>query len=143
MAQTYGGYALKTGSTPSETADAGFVVLSKQVTLQANGTGGSTSVDASLQLPPSSQILNLLIDTTVAHTSANAAIIIGSTLGGSEYQGSTNVNSKGRVMPTPSTAVDAWQDIGTNTTIYARIGLSSPSTAVGTTLLTVVYVQKR
>lgn len=143
MAQTYGGYAFKTGSTPSETPDAGFVVLSQQITLQAAGTGAGINIDSALQLPPGSQILNIIPDTIVAHTSGTAALTVGSAVGGAQYVASTDVKAKSRVAVTPSALVDAWQDIGTNVLLYFRLALNSTSTAVGTTVVTVTYIQKR
>lgn len=143
MAQTYGGYAFKTGSTPSETLDAGFVVLSQQITLQAAGTGAASNVDGSLVLPPGSQILNIVPDTTVAHTSGTAALTVGSAAGGAQYVASTDIKAKGRVAITPSALVDAWQDVGTNVILYFRLALASTSTAVGTTMVTITYIQKR
>lgn len=143
MATTYGGYAFKTGSTPSETNDAGFAVLAQQVVLQANGTGASVNVDAVEFRPPGSQILNIVIDTTVAHTSTTAAVTIGSAAGGAQYVASTDVKAKGRVAITPSALVDAWQDVGTATALIFRLALGTTTTAVGTTAVTVTYIQKR
>ena len=142
MAQTYGGYALKTGSTPSETSDAGFVVLSQQVTLQASGAGADLNIDRVITLPPGSQLLNIVPDTTTAHTSGTAALTIGSAAGGAQYAASTDVKAKGRVAITPSALVDAWQNIGANFALYFRLALAATSTATGTTVVTVTYVQK-
>lgn len=45
---------------------------------------------------------------------------------------------------TPSAAlVDAWQDVGTNTTLHFRLALAATSTATGTTAVGVTYIQKR
>lgn len=143
MATTYGGYAFKTGSTPSETSDAGFAVLAQQVVLQADGTGASANVDAVEYLPPGSQILSIAVDTTAAHTSTTAALTVGSAVGGAQYVASTDVKAKGRVIITPSTLVDAWQDVGKATVLNFRLALGTTSTAVGTTFVTVTYIQKR
>lgn len=143
MAQTYGGYALKTGSTPSETVDAGFVTLFQQIVLQANGTGASTNVDGSITLPPGSQLVSVVLDTTVAHTSTTAAVTLGSAVGGAQYLASADVKAKGRVVAAPGSVVDAWQDVGANVTLYARLALGTTTTATGTTVVNVTYVQKR
>ena len=143
MAQTYGGYALKTGSTSSETTDAGFVTLLQQIVLQANGTGASTNVDGSINLPPGSQIVSVLPDTTVAHTSTSAAITLGSAVGGAQYLASADVKAKGRVVAVPGAVVDAWQDVGANVTLNARLALGTTTTATGTTAVNITYVQKR
>ena len=143
MAQTYGGYAFKTGSTPSETTDAGFVTLFQQIVLQANGTGASTNVDGSITLPPGSQLVSVELDTTVAHTSTTAAVTLGSAVGGAQYLASADVKAKGRVVAAPGSVVDAWQDVSANVTLYARLALGATTTATGTTAVNVTYVQKR
>ena len=143
MATTYGGYAFKTGSTPSETGDAGFVVLSKQLVLQAAGSGASVNQDSTLDLPPGSQILNVFADTTVAHTSTTATLAIGSTVGGAEYYAATDIKAQGRVTFAATTTIAAIQDIGTNTSVKLRLALGTTTTTVGTTYVTVVYIQKR
>lgn len=142
MAKSYGGYAFKTGSTPSETADAGFVVLSQKVKLQAAGVSAALDQDFTLKLPPGSQLLNVVADTVTAHTSATATLAVGSSAGGTQYMAATDVKAKGRVTLSTAATIDAVQDIGSNVTVYFRLALGSVATATGLTDVTVTYIQK-
>lgn len=143
MSQAYGGYAFKTGSTPSESVDAGFAVLFQRVILQASGVGADVNVDGTLVLPPGSQLLSLVPETTTAHASGTAALTVGSAVGGAQYVASTDVKAKGRVAVVPAALVDAWQDVGASTTLHFRLALAATSTATGTTAVGVTYIQKR
>ena len=61
MAQTYFGSTLRSGSDAlTDTTDGGFVVLSQTTTVTTAAAGTATS--ATITIPASSQIINLIID---------------------------------------------------------------------------------
>jgi hypothetical protein len=141
MGTSYSGFAIKSGSTPSDpggtATDAGTVVLAQTITLQA---ATAANVDGTINLPKNSRILDFEVDSTVAWTAASASLTIGTTAGGSEYVSGMDVKT---VTRGPTAAYTAAQlaafDIGSNTAVVARVASGTPN-AVGTTRVTVRYV---
>ncbi len=139
MSSTYGGYAFKTGSTPSETADAGNMVSAKVVEIQAAGAGADLNQDVEILIPPKSILVDMILDTTVAHTSGTATLALGSAEGGAEYMPATDVKANGRVRPTLTATLAAMGETGG--VVYARLALATTTTAVGTTRVTLLFIQ--
>ena len=79
MAQTYFGSTLRSGSgTLTDTTDGGFVVLSQTTTVTT--AAGGTATSATLTLPASSQIINLIVD-MVTSPSFGTATKVDATIG--------------------------------------------------------------
>lgn len=144
MSTTNFGSAIKTGTGIGQGADAGFVVLRQTVVMDftLESGGGSDNVDASLTLPPSSQIVDIIPDTLTAWDSVTSATFsAGSAAGGTQYAGSVDVKSAGREAPAFSAAqLAAMDDIGTNTTVHFRVAQVG-NTSAGQLRATVLYVQ--
>ena len=134
--KTYFGSSVRAGSYPSEYTDVGYAVLTQQATIQA---GGGATDDANLVLPANSEVLDILFDTTVAHTAATFTVAAGITAGGTEYASATDVKAAGRVRPTFTAAqLAAINNISTNTTVYFQSAAGTPTTT-GTTVCKVLY----
>jgi hypothetical protein len=145
---TYFSDALKSGTAFSEpvgataiaASDMGFQALAKKITLQA---ATATNVDGTIILPRNSQILDIVVDSSVAWTAAGAVnFTAGITAGGTEYITAIDLKTVVRGAPTLTAAqVGAMADIGTNTSVVVRANSASGANAVGTTIVTVRYVQ--
>jgi hypothetical protein len=148
MAQTYFGSTLRTGSdTLTDSINGGFVVVSQTTTVTTASAGTATS--ASLTLPASSQIINLIVDTiqdeAVGGGTATAiAMTIGTAAAGTQYVSSTDVFGGGRIALSFTAAqLAAMDDIGTNTSVVITVDPDGTiSTTQGIYRLTVVYAQK-
>lgn len=134
--ETYFGSAVKAGDYPSKYLGAGSMVMTQQVTIQADG---AATVDASVVLPKGAEIIDLNFDTTVAHTAATLTIAAGVTAGGTEYASATDSKAGGRHTPTFTAAqLAAMNNVGANTTMYFRAAAGTPTTT-GTTVVKVTY----
>lgn len=134
--KTYLGSSFRAGSAPSEGSDAGHAVLTKQTTIQA---GGVAADDASVTLPAGAEIVDIILDTVVAHTATTYTMDVGVTAGGTEYVTALNIKAAGRFRPTFTAAqLTAMDDIGSNTVVYFQSNAGTPSTT-GTTRAKVLY----
>jgi hypothetical protein len=148
MAQTYFGSTLRSGSgTLTDTTDGGFVVLSQTTTVTTAGAGTATS--ATITLPASSQIIDLIVDkvrdeVVGGGTATEIAMTIGTTAAGTQYVSSTNIFAGGRAALTFTAAqLAAMADIGTNQSVVITLDPNGTiSTTQGIARLTVVYAQK-
>lgn len=122
MEKTYWQTRLQAGSTISEGADTGDVVLTKTTTLTTTADGLAAS--ASLSLPASAQILNYFVDTVQDEvvgggTATAIAVTVGTAAAGTQYMSSTDMIGGGRAAPTLTTAqLAAMANIGTNTSVF-------------------------
>jgi hypothetical protein len=148
MAQTYFGSTLRAGSgTLTDTTNGGFVVLSQTTTVTTAAAGTATS--ATITLPASSQIIDLIADMTVDEvvgggTATTIPMTIGTAAAGTQYLSSTNVFAGGRIALTFTAAqLSAMADIGSNTSVVVTLDPNGTiSTTQGVIRLTVVYAQK-
>jgi len=148
MAQTYFGSTLRAGSgTLTDTVDGGFVVMSQTTTVTTAAAGTATS--ATLTLPASSQIIDLVADMTVNEvvgggTATTIPMTIGTAAAGTQYVSSTDVFAGGRIALTFTAAqLTAMSDIGTNTSVVVTLDPNGTIvTTQGVIRLTVVYAQK-
>ncbi len=142
MSQTHFDGPLASGPKQPGTpggANVGLAVLSQTQVIQANGT---TPLTATFLLPAGSQILEIVADTVVAWTATTASLQVGIAAGQPQYITAVDVKTVARSNPTlTAAAVLAMYNIGTNTSVVATITSTGP-TAVGTTGVTVNYVQK-
>jgi hypothetical protein len=145
MAQTYFGSTLRSGSgTLTDTTDGGFVVLSQTTTVTTAAAGTATS--ATLTLPSSSQIIDLIIDMVTVPsfgtaTSVNATI--GTAAAGTQYLSSTDVSAIGRTSLSFTAAqLTSMSDIGANQSVVITVDPNGTVSTQGVFRLTVVYSQK-
>jgi len=149
MAQTYIGSTLRTGTDAlSDTTNGGFVVVSQTTTVT---TDSGSAVSATLTLPASSQIIDLIIDTMVTlATGAQGGkatacdITIGTVAAGTQYLSATDFFAGGRVALAFTTAQGlAMSAIGNNTSVVATVDPNGTIvTTQGVFRITVVYAQK-
>lgn len=122
-------------------ANAGYAILTQTAVLTQNSTN---NVSATFTLPPNSQILDFLVDTTTAWNSATSAgLTIGTAALGTQYVSSIDVkaNASPRAALAPTTAqLAAMADINTNTSVVATVAVVG-ATSAGTTRVTIRYVQ--
>ena len=148
MSQTYIGSTLRTGSgTLTDSTDGGFVVVSQTTTVTTAAAGTATS--ATLTIPASAQILNLVVDTVQlqvigAGTATTMPITIGTVAAGTQYVSATDAVAGGRVtLAFTAAQLTAMSDVGTNQSVVIT---ADPNGTVVTTQaiyrLTVVYAQK-
>jgi hypothetical protein len=127
--------------------DGGFVVMSQTTTVTTAAAGTATS--ATLTLPASSQIIDLVADMTVnevvgAGTATTIPMTIGTAAAGTQYVSSTDVFAGGRIALTFTAAqLTAMSDIGSNTSVVVTLDPNGTIvTTQGVIRLTVVYAQK-
>jgi hypothetical protein len=148
MAQTYFGSTVRAGSgTLTDSVDGGFTVLSQTTTVTTAAAGTATS--ATLTLPPSSQIINIIVDVVRdevvgAGTATTIPVTVGTAAAGTQYVSATDVFAGGRATITFTTAqLLAMSDIGTNQSVVIT---ADPNGTIVTTQaiirMTVVYSQK-
>ena len=148
MAQTYFGSTLRAGfGTLTDTTDGGFVVMTQTTTVTTAAAGTATS--ATLTLPASSQIIDIIADMTVNEvvgggTATAIAMTVGTAAAGTQYVSSTDVFAGGRAALTFTAAqLTAMSDIGSNTSVVVTLDPDGTiSTTQGVIRLTVVYAQK-
>ena len=145
MAQTYIGSTLRTGSgTLTDSTDGGYVVVSQTTTVTTVSAG--TAVSATLTLPASSQIIDLIIDMVTVPSFGTATTVpatIGTVAAGTQYLSAIDVSLVGRTVLTFSAAqLTAMSDIGANQNVVITIDPNGTVTSDGVFRLTVVYAQK-
>ena len=148
MAQTYFGSTLRAGSgTLTDTVDGGFVVMSQTTTVTTVAAGTATS--ATITIPASSQIIDLIVDGTVvadagAGTATTVPVTIGTAAAGTQYLSATDAIAGGRIaLAFTAAQVAAMADVGTNQSVVITADPNGTiSTTQGVFRLTVVYAQK-
>lgn len=117
----------------------GYAELVQTGAITRNSTN---AVSVSFNLPPNSQIVDIIPDVTTAFDSATSATLtVGTAAGGSQYVSGVNAKTGGRAAPTISAAqAAAMAGIGTNTTVVATVTPSGATTA-GAVRVTIRYVQ--
>ena len=130
------------GNYPTPGRDVGFGLMVKTVPVQA--AGGAT-LDITTYLPEGAQVVDVLLDTVTAHTSASATISGGtSAVGATELFSATDVKTSPRTRPTFTSAqLLACNVLSRNSgqadcAVYLRLALGTP-TSVGLTNVNLVY----
>ena len=145
MAQTYFGSTLRSGSgTLTDTTDGGFVVLSQTTTVTT--AAGGTATSATLTLPASSQIINLIVDMVTVPSFGTATLVnatIGTAAAGTQYLSATDVSVVGRTSLSFTAAqLTSMSDIGANQSVVITVDPNGTVSTQGVFRLTVVYAQK-
>jgi hypothetical protein len=122
--------------------DSGLCVLTQKVTITQNG---ANNVSATMRIPEHCQIMDFLIDRTVAFDSATTAgLTIGTAALGAQYATSIDVKAAagrtiGPVAPTLA-QMTALLDTGTNKDVVCTVAVVGATTA-GSVTITMRYVQ--
>ena len=138
---TYSQGATSRGSTPCPSRDAGYGLLAKEVSIAA---AGAASLDVAVYLPDGAQLVDVVLDTTTAHTSATATISGGTTVGGTELFPATDIKAAGRVRPTFTAAqLAALRGLPhvsgqSDSPVNLRLALTTP-TSIGVTKVLLLY----
>ena len=146
MAQTYFGSTLRSGSgTLTDTTDGGFVVLSQTTTVTTAAAGTATS--ATITIPASSQIINLIIDMVTVPSFGTATLVnatIGTAAAGTQYLSATDVTLVGRTaLAFTAAQLTSMSNIAANTSVVITVDPNGTiPTTQGVFRLTVVYAQK-
>jgi hypothetical protein len=148
MAQTYFGSTLRAGSgTLTDTVDGGFVVMTQTTTVTTIAAGTATS--ATITIPASSQIIDIIVDGTVVAvagggTATEVNVTIGTAAAGTQYLSATDAIAGGRVaLAFTAAQTAAMADVGANTSVVITADPDGTiSTTQGVYRLTVVYAQK-
>lgn len=136
MGQTSFSGPMKVGKQGS----GGDVTLVKMATLTQNST---TAVDATIDLPAGSSILDAFFDVLTVWDSATSATgTIGTASAGTQYGGGVNLKTATRGTPTYSNdQLAAMNDVGSNTSVVFTATPSGATTA-GTARCVVRYVMR-
>lgn len=87
---------LKTGETNGP--NLGFALLEQETALTQNST---TAVSSTLYVPVGSKLVDIIVDVLTAFNSATSAVLtVGTSAGGTQYAGSVDAKTAGRVRPT-------------------------------------------
>lgn len=142
MAQTTFSGPLQTGDKPAGIAggpNIGQVYLSQTFLVTFDATLVQTT---SINLPASSQIVEIYADVLTAYNSATSATLtVGSAAAGTQYVTSVNAKTGGRNTTTHTAAqCTAMANIGTNTALFGTVTSVGQPTA-GQVRVTIQYVQ--
>jgi hypothetical protein len=148
MSQTYFGSTLRAGSgTLTDTVDGGFVVMTQTTTVTTVSAGTATS--ATITIPASSQIIDLIVDNTViavpgGGTATTVPVTIGTAAAGTQYLSATDAIAGGRIaLAFTAAQTAAMADVGANQSVVITADPNGTiSTTQGVYRLTVVYAQK-
>ncbi|UOF80359.1 hypothetical protein [Caudoviricetes sp.] len=87
---------LKTGETNGP--NLGYAVLEQETSITQNST---TAVSSTLYIPVGSKIVDIIVDVLTAFNSATSAVLsVGTAAAGTQYAGSVDAKTAGRVRPT-------------------------------------------
>ena len=142
MSQTTWSGPLQSGDKPAGIAggpNIGQVYLSQTFLVTFDATLVQTT---SINLPASSQIVEIYADVLTAYNSATSATLtVGSSAAGTQYVTSVNAKTGGRNTTTHTAAqCTAMANISTNTALFATVTSVGQPTA-GQVRVTIQYVQ--
>lgn len=87
---------LKTGETNGP--NLGYAVLEQETSITQNSTN---AVSSTLYIPVGSKIVDIIVDVLTAFNSATSAVLsVGTAAAGTQYAGSVDAKTAGRVRPT-------------------------------------------
>ncbi len=96
------------------------------------------------RIPQGSQIIDIVVDQTVAATAGTTTVSVGSTSGGAELMAAVATTAGGRFRGTATAATQAaWQTSTTaDTTVYVRVAVGTATLTAGQFYVTVSYIQR-
>jgi hypothetical protein len=126
-------------------ANAGNVVLSQSYD-SGDLTGFTVgNVDAQLgTIPAGAQIIDIIVDQTVASTTGTTTVSVGNASGGAQLGAAVVTTAGGRFRGTATAATQlAWQTTGlVDTPIWVRNATGTATLGAGHFVVTILYVQK-
>lgn len=95
-------------------------------------------------LPAGAQILDIVVDQTVAATAGTTTISVGNASGGAQLMAAVATTAGGRFRGTATAATQAaWQTPTTaDTVMYVRVAVGTATLTAGQFILTVQYMQR-
>jgi hypothetical protein len=143
-----------TGTTPGTIENLGATIVSQTFKKDYTGQAASATTDTICVLPAGAQIVDILIDTTVAFTGSTAAnVSIGDGTTAALYWAATDVTSAGRAAISNAAAkLGAWcgaastaspNGVGIGSTDVKIVATMTPTVAAvtaGTVQYTIMYV---
>lgn len=110
---------LKTGETNGP--NLGYAVLEQETSITQNSTN---AVSSTLYIPAGAKIVDIIVDVLTAFNSATTAVLsVGTAAAGTQYAGSVDAKTAGRVRPTFTAAQLAAMS---NVSV---LGVAAPTTA--------------
>ncbi len=99
---------------------------------------------AAFIIPAGSQIIDIVVDQTVAATTGTTTVSVGNASGGAQLMAAVATTAGGRFRGTATAATQlAWQTPTTaDTTIFVRNVVGTATLGAGRFIVTVVYVQR-
>ena len=145
MATTHFSGPIKAGTVRENAGkNTGNVVLS-----QSYSSGDMTGLvqgnyDVQLgTLPAGAQIVDIVVDQTVAATAGTTTVSVGTASGGAQLMAGVASTAGGRFRGTPTAATQAaWQTGATDTPVWVRNVVGTATLTAGAFTVTVLYVQK-
>ena len=128
------------GYVAGQLADMGLTTLTQQIALTQNGTA---VVSGTIAVPQSSQIIDIIVDTTTAWNSGSADVLsVGTAAAGTTYASGVSVASAARVRPTFTSAqLAALLNTGTVASVVASVTPTGTAATTGATTVTLIYAQ--
>lgn len=96
------------------------------------------------RIPQGSQIIDIVVDQTVAATAGTTTVSVGSTSGGAELMAAIATTAGGRFRGTATASTQAaWQtSTSADTTVYVRVAVGTATLTAGQFYVTVSYIQR-
>lgn len=99
---------------------------------------------AAFIIPQGSQIIDIVVDQTVAATAGTTTVSVGTASGGAQLMAAIATTAGGRFRGTATAATQAaWQTSTTaDTTVYVRVAVGTATLTAGQFYVTVSYIQR-
>lgn len=135
----YSQYGFKVGNPNNPSTSPVANVLASQVTPALTVTA-TANTDFTMTIPAGARVTTFRLYITTAYTGATPTIQIGTAATGSQYVAATAISSGGVLTLTPaSTVACAAAMLSSPGTLYIRITQAATLTAVGSSVLEVLY----
>jgi hypothetical protein len=123
----------------------GLVVLAQSYNsgdLTGDATGNYDV--AAFIIPQGSQIIDIVVDQTVAATAGTTTVSVGTASGGAQLMAAIATTAGGRFRGTATAATQAaWQtSTSADTTVYVRVVVGTATLTAGQFYVTVSYIQR-
>jgi len=123
----------------------GLVVLAQSYNsgdLTGDAVGNADT--AAFIIPQGSQIIDIVVDQTVAATAGTTTVSVGTASGGAQLMAAVATTAGGRFRGTATAATQAaWQtSTSADTTVYVRVAVGTATLTAGQFYVTVSYIQR-
>jgi hypothetical protein len=108
------------------------------------GTVVGNTDTAAFIIPQGSQIVDIVVDQTVAATAGTTTVSVGTSSGGAQLMAAVTTTAGGRFRGTATAATQAaWQtSTSADTTVYVRVAVGTATLTAGQFYVTIQYVQR-